>query len=160
VFTEIAIIEHLSRNRLERALPDGLKVSHFGVLNHMVRLGDGQNPVDLARALQVNRGAMTNTLQRLEARGLVAVQPDPEDGRGKRVYLTSAGREAREAGIAVALQIVADLDHDGALSEALLAALPALRELRSALDRERGRDRRRANTRPGQARRGHELDSA
>lgn len=145
VFTEISIIEHLARTALERALPDGLKASHFGVLNHMVRLGDGQSPVDIARAMQVNRGAMTNTLRRLEARGLVAVGPDPEDGRGKRVTLTPAGRAAREAGIGVAMGIVADLDLDGRLGAALLTALPALRELRSALDRKRRR--RRAATR-------------
>ena len=138
VFTEIAIIEHLSRISLERALPDGLKTSHFSVLNHMVRIGDGQSPVALARAFQVNKGAMTNTLQKLETRGLVDVRPDPDDGRGKRVYLTDAGHETREVCIAVALRIFADLDPDGSLGEDLLATLPALRSLRAVLDRTRG----------------------
>ena len=69
VFNEIGIIEQLARNVFEQVLPDGLKVSQFSILNHFVRLGDDKNPVDLARAFQVTKGAMTNTLQRLEGRG-------------------------------------------------------------------------------------------
>ena len=38
LLNEISIIEHLARNRLERALPEGLRVSHFVVLNHLVRM--------------------------------------------------------------------------------------------------------------------------
>ena len=67
-FTEIGIIEQLARNRLERGLPDGLKISQFSVLNHLVRLGGEWSPARLARAFQVTKGAMTNTLQRLEKR--------------------------------------------------------------------------------------------
>ena len=68
-FNEIGIIEQLARNLLERALPAGLKQPHFGVLNHLVRLGDDKSPLFLSRAFQVSNGTMTNTLQRLEARG-------------------------------------------------------------------------------------------
>ena len=51
LFTEIGIIEQLARNRLERGLPDGLKVSQFGVLNHLVRLG-GVFMQPMSQALQ------------------------------------------------------------------------------------------------------------
>lgn len=133
VFTEISIIEHLARNRLERALPDGLRMSHFGVLNHMVRLGDGQTPAELARAFQVVKGAMTNTLQRLEARGLISILPDEKDGRSKRVKLTPKGQQAREAAVVIALGIFDELA-DAQLSARLKEAAPALRDLRAALD--------------------------
>ena len=133
VFTEISIIEHLARNRLERALPDGLRMSHFGVLNHMVRLGDNQTPVELARAFQVVKGAMTNTLQKLEVRGLVELQPDSVDGRSKRVTLTPEGRRVREEAVTIALKIFEDLAGSN-LSERLKEAVPALTDLRCALD--------------------------
>ena len=38
-FTEIGIIEQLARNRLESVLPDNMRMSHFVLLNHLVRLG-------------------------------------------------------------------------------------------------------------------------
>ena len=75
LLNEVSIIEHLARNRLERALPEGLRVSHFVVLNHLTRLGDGRSLARIARAVQVERPAMTNTIQKLEARGLVRLAP-------------------------------------------------------------------------------------
>jgi DNA-binding MarR family transcriptional regulator len=136
LLNEVAIIEHLSRNRLERVLPDGLRASHFVVLNHLVRLGDGRSPARIARAVQVERPAMTNTLQRLEARGLVRLSPDPKDGRGKLVFLTEAGRAAREASVAAATGAIAPIAA-GIPEAELTAALPLLRRLRAALDRAR-----------------------
>ncbi|NVJ96604.1 MAG: MarR family transcriptional regulator [Alphaproteobacteria bacterium] len=99
-FTEIGIIEQLSRAALERVLPDGMKQPHFGVLNHMVRLGLDESPAQLASAFQVTRPTMTNTIQKLEAKGYVVVKPDPRDGRAKIVQITDKGRAAREAGLA------------------------------------------------------------
>ena len=136
LLNEVSIIEHLARNRLERVLPDGLRASHFVVLNHLARLGDGRSLGRIARAVQVERPAMTNTIQRLEGRGLVRVAPDPRDGRGKRVYLTEAGRAAREQAVAAATAAIAPIA--GGIAEAeLAAALPLLRRLRAALDQAR-----------------------
>jgi DNA-binding MarR family transcriptional regulator len=133
LLNEVSIIEHLARNRLERVLPDGLRASHFVVLNHLARLGDGRSLARIARAVQVERPAMTNTVQKLEARGLVRVAADPRDGRGKLVFLTEAGRAARAAAVAAATASIAPLAAD--LPEAdLHAALPLLRRLRAALD--------------------------
>jgi DNA-binding MarR family transcriptional regulator len=133
VLNEVSIIEHLARNRLERVLPEGLRASHFVVLNHLVRLGDGRSPARIARAVQVERPAMTNTIQKLEARGLVRVGADPRDGRGKLVFLTEAGRAAREAAVAAATGAIAPIA-DGLSPAELEAALPLLRRLRAALD--------------------------
>ena len=62
VFNEIGIIEQLSRAVLEARLPDGLIAPHFTVLNHLVRVKDGQTPVHMARAFQVPKTSMTHTL--------------------------------------------------------------------------------------------------
>jgi DNA-binding MarR family transcriptional regulator len=133
LLNEVSIIEHLARNRLERVLPDGLRASHFVVLNHLVRLGDGRSLARIARAVQVERPAMTNTIQKLEARGLVRTAPHPRDGRGKLVFLTDAGRTARETGVVAATAAIGPVA--ATLDDAeLLAALPLLRRLRAALD--------------------------
>ncbi|WP_203072639.1 MarR family winged helix-turn-helix transcriptional regulator [Falsiroseomonas ponticola] len=136
LLNEVSIIEHLARNRLERALPEGLRVSHFVVLNHLVRMGDGRSLVRIARAVQVERPAMTNTIQKLEARGLVRLEPDPRDGRGKLVFLTPAGRAAREEAVAIAQAAVAPVAGDVSVAE-IEMVLPVLRRLRAALDRAR-----------------------
>jgi DNA-binding MarR family transcriptional regulator len=130
---EVSIIEHLARNRLERVLPEGLRASHFVVLNHLTRMGDGRSLAAIARAVQVERPAMTNTIQRLEARGLVRVASDPRDGRGKLVFLTEAGRAARAAAVAAATAAITPIAV-GIPPADLEATLPLLRRLRAALD--------------------------
>ncbi|MFM7688784.1 MAG: MarR family winged helix-turn-helix transcriptional regulator [Alphaproteobacteria bacterium] len=133
LLNEIAIIEQLARNALERALPDRLRQPHFGVLTHLVRRGDGVSPGGLARAFQTSKAAMTNTLHRLETRGFIRVEGDPKDGRGKRVFLTDAGRAMRERAIVAVWPQMAAIG--GVLSEAEIAEiLPHLRRLRTHLD--------------------------
>ena len=46
---------------------------------------------DLARAAEVNPGAMTRLLDRLVAKGLVARSADPADRRAINIHLTDAG---------------------------------------------------------------------
>ncbi len=136
LFTEIGIIEQLARNWLERHLPDGLKVSQFAVLNHLVRLGGEWNPARLANAFQLTKGAMTNTLQRLEKRGLVQIAADPRDARAKLVSITDTGRERR----ALCVQSIGPLfdDLSSELSNKDLAsALPILEKVRKHLDAHR-----------------------
>ena len=136
LFTEIGIIEQLARNRLERGLPDGLKVSQFVVLNHLVRLGGEWSPARLASAFQVTKGAMTNTLQRLEIRGLVRIVANPSDGRAKLVTITDAGRDMRADSVASVGPFLSDLSR--ALSDKDLAkALPVLEKIRKFLDAQR-----------------------
>lgn len=98
-FTEIGIIDQLSRAALDASLPDGLINTHFGVVNHLCRVKDGQTPIAIARAFQVPKTSMTHTLAGLEKHGLVEMRPNPKDGRSKRVWLTNAGREFRNASI-------------------------------------------------------------
>ena len=100
VFNEIGIIDQLAQTALERALPHGLTRSQFALLNHFALRGGMQSPAELATAFQVTRGAMTNTVQRLAAKGLLDVVDDPKDGRAKKVGLTAAGRRVRDEAIA------------------------------------------------------------
>lgn len=48
---------------------------------------------DLARAAELNPGAMTRLLDRLEARDLLVRVADPGDRRALHIHLTDAGRD-------------------------------------------------------------------
>ena len=135
LLNEIGIIEQLARNRFERAQPDGLRLPQFTVLNHLVRLGDGRGPAQIARAFQVSKPTMTNTLQRLEERGFIRLEPDPRDARSKRVMLTGAGRARRDLAVQSVTASLAPVA--SRLDLAPAALVPALAALREALDRAR-----------------------
>ncbi len=98
-FNEVGIINQLSTAILAKSLPDGVHPSHFSIINHLVRMGDGKSPIRIAAAMQVTKNTMTHSLKVLEERGFISVEPDPDDGRGKLVRLTEAGRAFREAAI-------------------------------------------------------------
>lgn len=136
LFNEIGIIAQLSGNRFQRVLPQGLTVAQFSLLNHGVRLGDGWTPARLAAAFQVTKGTMTNTLQKLEAKGFVRLDPDPGDARSKRVYLTASGRSAREAALKALVPELAGLP-EGFPPALAAEILPALERLRIWLDTHR-----------------------
>lgn len=136
VLTEIGIISQLSNAALERSLPDGMRAAQFGVLTHFMRRGGEESPAKLAAAFQVTKGAMTNTLQRLEAQGFVRVVGDEADGRKKRVSLTEAGARAYEEGLMALRPRIEGLR--GAFTDAEFeAALPFLRALRVWMDENR-----------------------
>ena len=136
LFNEIGIIEQLARNRLERGLPNDLKMSQFVVLNHLVRLGGEWSPARLAGALQVTKGAMTNTLQRLEKRRLVRILPDPGDGRAKLVSITTSGRKMRRRCVQSVSPLLADLARQVSDQE-FASTLPILEKIRKYLDAHR-----------------------
>jgi len=95
LFNEIGIIQQLSRTSLEEQLPDGFLQSHFGVLNHLIRVGDGRTPQQISKAFQVPKTTMTHTLSGLEKHALIEMRPNPKDGRSKCVWLTEKGRAFR-----------------------------------------------------------------
>jgi DNA-binding MarR family transcriptional regulator len=136
LFTEIAIIAQLSGTRLDRVLPEGMSRAQFGVLSHFVRLGGQWAPARLARAFQVTKGAMTNTLQRLDAQGYVKIVDDPKDQRAKLVEITEAGKRAREQAVRATGANLGELV--GAISPAdVREALPFLENVRKRLDESR-----------------------
>jgi DNA-binding MarR family transcriptional regulator len=137
ILNEIGIIAQLSQTAFERVMPAGMTLPQFTVLNHFVRLGGTRSPAELASAFQVTRATMTSTLQRLEGKGLVQITADPNDGRAKRVAITEAGIQMRDAciqALAPYLERQASIWPDVA-NEQVLTALVALRQ---ALDTSRG----------------------
>lgn len=56
--------------------------------------GDSRRPGSLAEDLSLGAAALSKSVTRLSARGLVEVVPDPSDQRARLVSLTSQGREA------------------------------------------------------------------
>ena len=135
LFGELFMADQLARNRILRALPNGMQLSHFSVLNHLARTNDERTPAQLARAFHVTRGAMTNTLAKLEWAGHVHIRPDWDDARQKFVAISPSGRAARDAAVLAVVPMIADVvDHLG--SERIRAVLPVMRELRVRLEGE------------------------
>ena len=133
---EIGIIAQLVRAELERAAGDALSGAGFNVLNHLSRLPGDWAPARLACACQVTKGAMTNTLQRLEAAGLVKIVGDPADGRAKHVTITAKGLKARNATLARLMPAISAFTATVG-EEKLARLLPDLARLRAALDEAR-----------------------
>jgi DNA-binding MarR family transcriptional regulator len=132
-FNEIGIIAQLSRAAFEARLPDGVTQPHFAVLNHLIRVADGRTPLELARAFQVPKTSMTNTLAGLEARGFVETRPNPKDRRSKNVWLTPEGRRFRDEAIGLlvpTMEAFARRFPSGEIGE----LVPKLTEIRAFLD--------------------------
>lgn len=136
LFNEVAIIEQLSRASFEARLPKGVLVSHFSVLNHLIRVADGRTPLELATAFQVPKTTMSHTLALIEKRGWIEMRPNPEDKRSKQVWLTAAGRTFRDQAIEA---LTPELEWlSGVLSvEDVTVLLPKLQHLREVLDARR-----------------------
>lgn len=139
LFNEIGIIEQLSRALFESRLPDGMLVSHFSVLNHLIRVADGRTPLDLAQAFQVPKTTMTHTLTGLASRGLIEMRPNPMDGRSKCVWLTPEGREFRNGAIAAMAPDLVVFAKEFPL-ERVEDLVPRLAEIRAFLDAQRDAD--------------------
>lgn len=133
LFSEILMADQLARSRLTKALPKGMELSHFSVLNHLSHSGVERTPAQLAKSFHVTRGAMTNTLAKLEAAGNVHIRPDWDDARRKLVTISPAGRRARDAALANITPIISEVVVE--LGEhRVRSALPILRELRVKLE--------------------------
>jgi len=133
LFSEILTNDQLIRNQLTRVLPKGMEVSHFSVLNHLARAGVERSPAELAKSFHVTRGAMTNTLHKLEWAGYIHIRPDWDDARRKRVSISPAGRTAREAAISSITPLISEVVAELGESK-VRAALPVLRSLRARLE--------------------------
>lgn len=135
LFSEVFTADQLARNRLSKVLPKGMELSHFSVLNHLAHLGGERTPAQLADAFHVTRGAMTNTLSKLEWAGYIHIRPDWDDARRKLVAISPSGRAARDAALAAVAPLVGDVVR-AIGSDKVRAILPVLRDLRLRLGEE------------------------
>ncbi|MEL6562853.1 MAG: MarR family transcriptional regulator [Pseudomonadota bacterium] len=132
LFSEVLAADQMIRNRLHRVLPKGMEISHFSVLNHLAWHEGERSPAQLAETFNVTRGAMTNTLNRLEWAGYVHIRPDWDDARRKMVALSPAGRRARDQALSAIAPMVGDvIDKLG--EGAVRATVPILRQMRAEL---------------------------
>ena len=96
------LARHLDRVRANAFSAHHLESWEFDVLAALRRSGSPYrlSPGQLLRETLVTSGTMTNRVDRLAARGLVARQDHPADRRGVLVQLTAAGKDAVDAALA------------------------------------------------------------
>lgn len=135
LFSELFMSDQLARNQLSRVLPRGMELSHFSVLNHLARSNEERSPAQLAKTFHVTRGAMTNTLAKLEWAGHIHIRPDWDDARRKFVSISPSGRSARDAALAAIGPVIGDVV-EALGADRVRAVLPILRELRLRLEGE------------------------
>jgi DNA-binding MarR family transcriptional regulator len=87
----------------------GLGMSEFQVLERLATGESGSSRIqELAAAVHLSQSALSRTVGRLEADGLVERSMCPDDRRGISACLTAAGRERYEAARPTHRQVLAD----------------------------------------------------
>jgi DNA-binding MarR family transcriptional regulator len=102
--------------RLNRELQasSGLSLSDYDVLVHLTDVPEGRlRAFELGGGLQWEKSRVSRQVARMAARGLVAREASPEDGRGAYVVLTPAGRRAIEDAAPGHVELVRRLLFDG-----------------------------------------------
>ena len=105
------LARHLDRQRSTAFAAYGLETWEFDVLAALRRAGPPYqlSPGQLLRETMVTSGTMTNRVDRLAARGLVARENHPGDRRGVLVTLTGSGRETVDAALSDLLRAEQDI---------------------------------------------------
>ena len=133
LFGEILALDQLVRARLAKVLPKGMELSHFSVLNQLSHTKIERTPAQIAKSFRVTRGAITNTLGKLELSGYIHVRPDWDDARRKMVSISPAGIVARNNALAAVTPIINELISEMG-EERLKAIVPILRDLRQKFE--------------------------
>ena len=133
LFGEILALDQLVRNRLAKVLPKGMELSHFSVLNQLSHTKTERTPAQIAKSFRVTRGAITNTLNKLELSGYIHVRPDWDDARRKMVSISPAGVVARNNALQAVTPIINELISEMG-EERLKTIVPILRELRQKFE--------------------------
>jgi DNA-binding MarR family transcriptional regulator len=107
--------------------------SHFAILNHLTLRGDGKEPARMAAAMQVTKATMTHSLKVLGSHGFIETRPNPEDARGKLVFLTDKGRAFRGEAIKRASERLSDVIGES-MHDDMIRLLPDLVRIRKHLD--------------------------
>lgn len=106
--------------------PHGITSGQFSLLNVLNR-PDPASMGPVAKFLAMDRSTLTANLKPLERNGLVRVEVDPEDRRGRKLSLTAEGRKVLRAAMAVWRREHAALEREiGGDTDALRAGLRAI----------------------------------
>jgi DNA-binding MarR family transcriptional regulator len=125
----------LARRLRQAPTPGELSLPERSALSRLDR-GGPATTAELARTEQITPQAMASTLGALQARGLVARQPDPADRRRIVISLTEIGREVlRHKRDARARQVAAQLTERFTAEELeiLMAAVPLIERLAESI---------------------------
>ena len=110
-----------------------MELSHFSVLNQLSHAKIERTPAQIAKSFRVTRGAITNTLNKLELSGYIHIRPDWDDARRKMVSISPAGVVARNNALAAVTPIINELIIEMG-EERLKAIVPILRDLRQKFE--------------------------
>lgn len=96
ILTWIGIIEQLARTKANRELTEtGLPWNQFILLNHFShRPAEGKTVTGVARAMQQQQPGITKTMKSMVDAGLLRIEPDADDGRVKRHFVTDLGKQS------------------------------------------------------------------
>ena len=121
---------YVQRHSQSWLAPLGLTWETFSMIAALRRAGPpfAQKPSDLLRMTLLTSGAMTNRIDRVEAKGWVQRLPDPADRRGVIVRLTPSGKTLADRAIALHFKEAAQLlgflnKSDRVLLESLLSQM-------------------------------------
>jgi len=135
-FSEACQTVQLSEAMLDRCLPDELHRSHFYIINHLARDGNGHTPLQITAAMQVTKTTISHSLAVLEKQGFIETRRSQTDARSKQVFLTGSGRtfqkQVATAVTALFGSFLRDEDY-----RIMGDALPSLVAIRKLLDENR-----------------------
>ena len=108
--------------------PTAVSLPQLELLDHLARLGHPVLLGDLAEHLDCARSNVTQLVDRLQQRGLIARRPDPADRRSVRASLTREGLRRHALGVEAIFGVEHDLRR-GFSDEQLRQLLMGLAEL-------------------------------
>jgi MarR family transcriptional regulator, multiple antibiotic resistance protein MarR len=124
--------------RLYNALNDRLRERHGIVMSQYEFLGyvrdhPGARVADVAAEFAIGIGATSKGIDRLEGQGWIVRRPNPADRRSSLLAVTDDGRRLADAAEGAVAERLAELIG----TSPVVAAAPAMAELRSGLERDR-----------------------
>jgi hypothetical protein len=138
LFTEIAIIEHLLRTRMENrraeeGMSEGMPAAHFGILNYFIRNHDGPDTVSgIAWSFQDPEDVVRERVEQMAEMGYLHVTPGVGNAEAL-VSVTADGRAALEESLDRVGPEITDLVSEIPVDD-LERTFRTLREIRLTLD--------------------------
>jgi DNA-binding MarR family transcriptional regulator len=125
------LVSRAANDLVDRAIADaGLSADEFAIYSLLV--AGPITPTELATWMAAPPTTISSSVKRLEARGHVRREPNPDDGRSYRIGLTPAGRRAHGQAGARFLPVLTAVED--ALGRTEPTVMRALEGLRAALD--------------------------